>query len=75
MIPDSVQYLGLFPMINRNQFWLPAPKHSSVCAQWEKALPCLGKEVQAVMGSDSHKRYSIMNASIFSFKTKFLIAF
>lgn len=59
MIPDSVQlktkYLGLFPMINRNQFWLPAPKHSSVCTQWDGALPCLGKGVQAGMGSDSQR--------------------
>lgn len=39
MILDSVQlktkYLELFSMINRNQSWLSAPKHSSVCSQSE----------------------------------------
>lgn len=52
----------------------PCPQ-AQFCVCSVRKSPCLGKEVQAVMGSDSHKRYSIMNASIFSFKTKFLIAF
>lgn len=59
MILDSVQlktkYLELFPMINRNQFWLSAPKHSSVCTQWDGSLPCLREKVQAGMGTDSQR--------------------
>lgn len=49
MILDSVQlktkYLELFPMINKNQSWLSAPKHSSVCTQWDGSFSLFrGKE-------------------------------
>ena len=53
MILDSVQlktkYLELFSMINRNQSWLSAPKHSSVCSQSDglDLFPVSGKGVQA----------------------------
>lgn len=88
MILDSVQlktkYLELFPMINRKQFWLSAPKHSSVCTQWDRSLPCLREGNPGSLGSDSQrdgdcKRYSIINVSIFSLcsplKVKSLTAF